>query len=85
MSQTQVAQLQPPAQTSDQNGSHQMSLHTVLTATLCGLVLLLITAGAVYLCWQHPTATGPITAGAAVAAACVAGIGVLAGLVRRRT
>ncbi|MFE0177648.1 hypothetical protein ACFWZ2_35585 [Streptomyces sp. NPDC059002] len=60
------------------------SVHTLLVAALCGLVLLLIMAGAAYLCWQHPAAADPITAAATVAGVLVAGVGVTVGAVRRR-
>jgi hypothetical protein len=62
-----------------------LSLHTLLTAVLCGVVLLMLTAGSIYLCWQHPTMTGPITAGATVAGALIAGGALLVAAARRRT
>ncbi|MFH9266976.1 hypothetical protein ACH4KN_22410 [Streptomyces sp. NPDC017546] len=60
-----------------------MTLHTVLVALLCGLVLLMLTAGSVYLCWQHPGITGPVTAGATVAGVLIAAGGVAVAAARR--
>ncbi|XCM29655.1 hypothetical protein ABXI76_09900 [Streptomyces parvus] len=61
-----------------------MPLHTMLVALLCGLVLLMLTAGSVYVCWQHPSVTGPVTAGATVAGVLVAALGVAVAVARRR-
>ncbi|MFQ6852107.1 hypothetical protein AAIB46_14585 [Streptomyces sp. 35M1] len=56
----------------------------MLVALLCGLVLLMLTAGSVYVCWQHPSVTGPVTAGATVAGVLVAALGVAVAVARRR-
>ncbi|MEU9708363.1 hypothetical protein AB0E21_07075 [Streptomyces sp. NPDC047967] len=61
-----------------------MPLHTMLVALLCGLVLLMLTAGSVYVCWQHPSVMGPVTAGATVAGVLVAALGVAVAVARRR-
>ncbi|WP_097868524.1 hypothetical protein [Streptomyces sp. rh34] len=60
-----------------------MTLHTMLVALLCGLVLLMLTAGSVYLCWQHPSVTGSVTAGATVAGVLIAAGGVAVAAARR--
>ncbi|MEV0278555.1 hypothetical protein AB0I22_19535 [Streptomyces sp. NPDC050610] len=61
-----------------------MSLHTMFIALLCGLVLLMLTAGSAYVCWQHPSATAPVTVGATVAGVFIAAGGVAVAAARRR-
>lgn len=74
----------PASGTGDrENPRSHPSSQVILTICLAVLVLLLLGGFALYLAWQHPSLTGPITAAAAAITVPLTAVGIIIALTKR--